>query len=154
MVEWQRKNEASICRTAKEFAVDLKHVCEWCQCYSTLKGKTWGVLGNIYTMANLCQSILTKRYSSFRRMREVKADQSVIIFLCQHLGLVGGGIYAGHYDMWPDLRKETLTRIFREFSIFLRFSNCHISTAIYGSDTILGTIQVITFNRCHPTLEV
>ena len=30
---------------AKEFAKDCKRVCEWCQCYSTLKGQTRGVLG-------------------------------------------------------------------------------------------------------------
>ena len=42
MVEWQHKNEASIHRTAKEFAVDHKRVRE---CYSTLNGQTSGVLG-------------------------------------------------------------------------------------------------------------
>jgi len=30
-------NEASVHRPAKEFANDRKRVCEWCQCYSTLK---------------------------------------------------------------------------------------------------------------------
>jgi len=29
--QWQRKNEASVQRTAKEFAVDRKRDCEWCQ---------------------------------------------------------------------------------------------------------------------------
>ena len=32
-------------RPTKEFANDHKHVREWCQCYSTLKGQTRGVLG-------------------------------------------------------------------------------------------------------------
>ena len=44
MVEWQRQNEASVYRTAKEFADDRKCVREWCQCYSTLKGQARGVL--------------------------------------------------------------------------------------------------------------
>ena len=45
-------------RTAKEFANNRKRVCEWYQCYSTLKGQTRGVLGNaaVYTVqVNLCQ---------------------------------------------------------------------------------------------------
>ena len=47
MVEWQCQNEASVHRTVEEFADDRKHVRdrEWCQCYSTLKGQTRGVLG-------------------------------------------------------------------------------------------------------------
>ena len=45
MVEWQHQNEASIHRPVKEFADDRKRVREWCQCYSTLKGQTRGVLG-------------------------------------------------------------------------------------------------------------
>ena len=45
MVEWQHQNEASIHRPVKEFADDRKCVREWCQCYSTLKGETRGVLG-------------------------------------------------------------------------------------------------------------
>ena len=46
MVEWQRKNEASVHRTAKEFAINRKRVLECrCQCYSALKGQTRGVLG-------------------------------------------------------------------------------------------------------------
>jgi len=44
VVEWQRQNEASVHRPAKEFANDRKRVREWCQCYSTLKGQTCGVL--------------------------------------------------------------------------------------------------------------
>jgi len=34
---------------------------------------------------------------------------------------------------------------FPEFFDFWRFSNCHISTTIHGSEVILGTEQVITF---------
>ena len=42
--------------------------------------------------------------------------------------------------------KRDLNSHFPGIFNFWRFSNCHISTAIYGSDIILGTIQVITFN--------
>jgi len=47
VMEWQCKNKASVQRTAKEFVVDHKRVCDWCQCYSysTLKGQTHRVLG-------------------------------------------------------------------------------------------------------------
>jgi len=45
MVEWQCRNEASVHTQAKEFADDRKRVREWCQCYSTLKGQTHGMLG-------------------------------------------------------------------------------------------------------------
>jgi len=45
MVEWQSKNEASVHRTAKDFAIDCKRVRKWRQCYSTLKGQTCRVLG-------------------------------------------------------------------------------------------------------------
>ena len=41
MVEWQRKNEAIIHKTAKHFSIDHKHVHEWCQKYSLLKGQTY-----------------------------------------------------------------------------------------------------------------
>ena len=40
VVEWKCKNEASVHRTAKEFAVDRKSVHKWCQYYSILKGQT------------------------------------------------------------------------------------------------------------------
>jgi len=40
VVAWQHQNEASIHRQAMEFADDRKHVREWCQCYSILKGQT------------------------------------------------------------------------------------------------------------------
>ena len=45
MVEWLRQNEASVHRIAGKFADDRKRVREWCQCYTTLKGQTRGVLG-------------------------------------------------------------------------------------------------------------
>ena len=45
VVEWQRKNEASIHKTAKHFTIDRKRVCKWCQKYSPLKGQTCGALG-------------------------------------------------------------------------------------------------------------
>ena len=35
---------------------------------------------------------------------------------------------------------------FPKFFKFWRFSNCHISTTIHGSEIILGTEQVLTFN--------
>ena len=44
-MEWQHQNEASIHRTAEEFTDNFKCIREWCQCYSTLKGQTRGVLG-------------------------------------------------------------------------------------------------------------
>ena len=50
MVEWQCQNEVSVHRTAKEFANDRKYVHEWCQCYSTLKGQTRGVLGKCHRL--------------------------------------------------------------------------------------------------------
>jgi len=33
VMEWQRKNKASVHRTPKEFAVNCKSVRGWCQCY-------------------------------------------------------------------------------------------------------------------------
>ena len=45
VVEWQRQNEASVHGIAGKFIDGRKRVCEWCQCYSTLKGQTHGVLG-------------------------------------------------------------------------------------------------------------
>jgi len=45
VVEWQCQNEASVHKPVKEFADNRKCVREWCQCYSTLKGQTCGVLG-------------------------------------------------------------------------------------------------------------
>jgi len=45
VVEWQCKNEASIYRTAKEFAIDRKSVHK---CYSTMKGQTCRVLAKCH----------------------------------------------------------------------------------------------------------
>jgi len=65
MVKWQRQNEASFHRSAKEFADNRKRVREWCQCYSIIetcwKDKPAECLENatVYAVANLCQSILT-----------------------------------------------------------------------------------------------
>ena len=70
MVEWQHQNEASVHRPAKEFANDRKHVREWCQCYSTLKGQTCGELGKhavVYAVANLCQLFLTIEFLEDKR---------------------------------------------------------------------------------------
>ena len=30
VVEWQQKNEDNVHRTAKDFIVGCKHICEWC----------------------------------------------------------------------------------------------------------------------------
>ena len=45
VVEWQHQNEASVHRIAGKFTNDRNRVREWCQCYSTLRGQTRGVLG-------------------------------------------------------------------------------------------------------------
>jgi len=68
-VEWQHQNEASIHRTAEEFTDNFKRIREWCQCYSTLKGQTRGVLGNtaVYSVASLRQSILTIEFLEDKR---------------------------------------------------------------------------------------
>jgi len=52
---WQRNNEASVHTAAKEFAVDRKRVCEWCQSATA----HWKDKPAVYAVANLCQSILT-----------------------------------------------------------------------------------------------
>ena len=44
VVEWQRQNEASVRRPAKEFTDDRNLVHKWCQCYSALE-QTHRVLG-------------------------------------------------------------------------------------------------------------
>ena len=72
VVEWQCQNEASVHGTAKEFTDDRKRVCEWCQRYSTLKECLENTA--VYTVANLCQSILTIEFQGWRT-REAKADQ-------------------------------------------------------------------------------
>ena len=61
---WQCKKEATVHRTAKKFAVDRKHVREWCQSATAhhVKGQTCAV----YAVANLCQSILTIEFSGAR----------------------------------------------------------------------------------------
>jgi len=52
------------------------------------------------------------------------------------------------------MRKGTLIAQFLGISNFWLFSNCDISTGIYGSDIALGKRQLITSNECCPTLEV
>ena len=90
MEERQRKNEASVHRTAKEFTVNRKSVHE---CYSTMKGQT-ECLENatVYAVASLCQLILTKRYLSFWRTRETMADPSPVSN--QLLSVCRGGVYS------------------------------------------------------------
>ena len=53
MVECQRKNKASVHRIA---AIDRKHVHEWHQCYSTLKGQTRGVL-KLQNGEHICRTL-------------------------------------------------------------------------------------------------
>ena len=45
VVEWQRKNNASVHKTAKEFSVDRKCVCDWNDKYSLLKMQSSGAQG-------------------------------------------------------------------------------------------------------------
>ena len=73
IVELQCQNESSVHRPAKEFADDRKRVREWCQCYSTLKGQTRGVLGKrrLYAVTNLCQSILTIKFLKDEKRRQI-----------------------------------------------------------------------------------
>ena len=93
-VEWQRQNKASVHRTAKEFADDRKRVCEWCQCYSTLKGQTRGVLGKRHRLR--CGQPLSvdidHRVSGEEKRRPIgvepaSATSVIIMFLRQHLGV-------------------------------------------------------------------
>jgi len=92
-MEWQHKNEASVHTTAKEFAVDRKHIREWCQCYSTLKGKTKGVLGKHLRRGQPLSVDLDQKVFEFLederskgRLVSTSFYWSVIIFLCQHQG--------------------------------------------------------------------
>jgi len=68
VLEWQCQNEASVHRSAKEFADDHKCVREWCQCY---KDKPMECLENaaIYAVTNLCQSILTIEFLEEKRSK-------------------------------------------------------------------------------------
>jgi len=67
---WQRKNEASVHRTTKEFAIDRKCVCEWCQSATAhWKDKPADCLEKaaVYALANLCQSILAIQFLEDKR---------------------------------------------------------------------------------------
>ena len=68
VVEWQRKNEASIHTTAKHFLINRKCVSEWCQMYSRLKGQTCGALGK-------------RRRLCWGKPLSVELDQKVFEFL-------------------------------------------------------------------------
>ena len=80
-------------RTAKEFANNRKRVCEWYQCYSTLKGQTREVLGNAAVYAvqvNLCQWILTEFLEDERSEGRLMLNQLLSVCnvsQCQHLGV-------------------------------------------------------------------
>ena len=68
VVEWHRNNEASLHKRAKRFSVDRKHVREWCQKYSVLKGQTSGALGK-------------RRRLTHGKPLSVELDQKVFEFL-------------------------------------------------------------------------
>jgi len=73
VVEWQCKNEASVHKTAKEFAIDHESVHK---CYSTMKGQTCGVLGKCYRL-RCGQSLsvnLDQKAVELLEDGEVKAD--------------------------------------------------------------------------------
>ena len=61
VVEWQRQNEASVHRPAKEFANDHKRVRKWRQPMECLENAA------VYAVANLCQSILTIEFLEDKR---------------------------------------------------------------------------------------
>ena len=90
---WQCKNETSVRRTAKEFAVNRKCVREWCQSATAhWKDKPAECLENaaVYAVANLCQSILTIEILGLGGTTELVAreDQQLLIeFLGQHVGV-------------------------------------------------------------------
>ena len=83
MVEWQCQNEASVHRLAKEFANNNKRVREWCQCYSTLKDKPAECLENtaVYTVANLCQSILTIEFLEDKRSEGRSVSNQLTVYV-------------------------------------------------------------------------
>ena len=70
VVEWQRKNQASLHKTAAEFSIDRKRVREWHDQYSVLK-------------ANECGAKKKRRrlYSGGRRPLSTDLDQKVFQFL-------------------------------------------------------------------------
>ena len=95
---WQRKNEASIHRTAKEFAVHRSQACSRVVSISntTLKGKTRGMLGKCRCLrgGQPLSVDLYHRVSEVWGTTElvVRADRQLlsvcnIMFLCQHLGV-------------------------------------------------------------------
>ena len=66
----------------------------------------------VYAVANLCLSVLTARYLSFWRKREVKVDScwtmrfllvcNILMFLCQHLGMaLQEGVYSQDKSQIP-----------------------------------------------------
>ena len=94
-MEWQRQNKASVHRTAKEFANDHKSVHEWCQCYSTLKGQTRGVLGKRPRLCcgqplsvDLDHEFLEDERSKGRSVsNQLLSVCNNYMFLCQPLGV-------------------------------------------------------------------
>ena len=94
MVEWQCKNEASVHRTTKEFAIDHKHVCDWSQYYSTLKGQTRGVLGKRRRL-HCGQFLSVDLDHQVSGGQEKRRQIGVEPVLCQHLGVVlEEGVYS------------------------------------------------------------
>jgi len=88
-VEWQRQNEASVHRTAKEFADDRKRV----SMLQHRKDKPAEYLENaaVCAVANLCQSILTIEFLKDERSEGRYVSNQLVsvcnIVLCQHLGM-------------------------------------------------------------------
>jgi len=72
-----------------------------------LKGKTRGVLGNVYTVANLCQSILTKRNSCqilhispppvlSTTIKDTRYNHLTAVFLHNPTNMMGNWLYGNN----------------------------------------------------------
>ena len=88
---WQRKNEASVHRTAKEFAVDRKCVHEWCQlATSHWKDKTAECLESSLRCAQPLSVNLDHWVSELVATDEIGSFYRSVIhcsLLCKHLGV-------------------------------------------------------------------
>ena len=83
-------------QTVEEFTDNHKRVRDrkWCQCYSTLKGQTRGVLGKRHCLlyGQPLSVDLDHRVSGEEKRRQIGVEPaSVMVFnynvLCQHLGV-------------------------------------------------------------------
>ena len=85
------------------------------------------------------------------RLITVTSVNPLVDFIEANFEIHGNCMFSMFY-MWPELRKG---RPYPAFSFdFWQYLNPHIFTTIHGSNRILGTVQVLTFTQCHPTLEV